>query len=163
MEDYREFLNKSTSFKDLYIKNNDSLSRSDVSIEELYDSICRDVDIVLNILGVSPSKYGYNYWKDAVFIYILSGKSHISVCNDVYPLVARKNQKTTMAVERAMRLCFENSLYFSSKNSNNFVCDYFKNYLLTPHNSKIMVKLAEIITLKDFQKMKQNMIKGFKI
>ena len=45
----------------------------------------------------------------------------ISICNDIYPLIAKKYETTKMCVDRAMRRCFENVLYFASKNENNFI------------------------------------------
>lgn len=163
MENKLDLLNYSLNFKDTYIKNNSKLSGEDITNDVIFECVCEDVDFVLKNLGVSPSKIGYCYWKEAAYIYILSGKMHMSICNEVYPLIAEKHGKTAMSIERAMRICFENSLYYSSKHGYNFVTDYFKNYLLNPHNGKIIIKLVEIITSSDFQKYKQKHLDSFNI
>ncbi len=156
METENDYLNYGTSYKELYLKNNIMLKHG-ASVDEVYECISVDVDFVLESLYITPNKLGYGYWKDAVFIYILSGKHHMSICNEIYPLVAQKHAKTPMSVERAMRLCFEDALYYISKNSENYVTRYFKNYLLHPHNGEIMIKLVEIISSSEFQKMKQKL------
>ena len=59
-----------------------------------------------------------------------------------------------MCVDRAMRRCFENVLYFTSKNENNFICTYLKNTVLYPHNSELIVKITELISSRKFQQNK---------
>lgn len=153
MEDLKEYFDISVSYKEYYIMNNDSISE-DVSLEKLFYNVDYDADIILRALNISPSKCGYRYWKDAIFIYICSGKSHLSICNEIYPAIAQKYGKTRMSVERAMRLCFENTMYYVSKKNANFIGDYLKNSLLYPHSSEILIKLVELIVSKDFQKNK---------
>lgn len=148
------------SYKDLYILNNRALSGTDDSLKQIRDRIFEDVEFVLESLKISPSKFGYSYWRDAAYIFILSGKNHVSICNDIYPLVANKHGKSAMSVERAMRLCFENVLYYCSKADSNFVIEYFKNFLLHPHNSTILIKIVELISSSEFQKRKQTSLKS---
>jgi hypothetical protein len=59
-----------------------------------------------------------------------------------------------MCVNKAMRRCFENVLYYASKNEENYICLYLKNTLLFPHNSEIIVKIVELISSKKFQENK---------
>lgn len=155
MENLQNYFNINPSFKENYIKNNNLLDNS-VSAEKLYDSIYSDADIILSRLCIPPSKCGYMYWKDAVFVYILMEKTRISICNDIYPILAKKHNKTAMSVERAMRLCFENALYYANNNDRDpdFVCDYFKDSLKYPRNSEILAKMVELVVSKSFQKNK---------
>ncbi len=68
-----------------------------------------------------------------------------------------------MSVERAMRLCFENVLYYCSKMEPNFVVEFFRNFLLHPHNSTLLIKIVELISSAEFQKRKQTSLKSFNI
>ena len=157
MECLEEYLNINSSYKDFYIKNNDEITTETVSSQSLYFYICADVEIILNSLNISPSKLGYRYWKDAVFIFILNNGEHISICNKIYPSIAKRYGKTSMSVERAMRICLENAMYYNSKKEQNFVYDHMKNYLLYPHNSEILAKLAELVVSREFQKIKYSL------
>ena len=148
------YLNLNSTFKQFYIKNNDLIVDENIGPEPLYFNVYHDTDIILRNLNVSPSKCGYAYWIDAVYLFLLSDKNRISICNDVYPAIALKYKTTPMAVERAMRLCFENVMYFTSKQTDNFICNYFKNSLLYPHNSEILVKLVDLLSSKKFQQNK---------
>lgn len=154
MECLEEYLNINSSYKDYYIKNNDEIKSEIVTNQSLYFYICSDIEIILNGLNISPSKLGYRYWKDAVFIFLLNNGEHISICNDIYPAIAKRYGKTSMSVERAMRICLENAMYYNSKKEQCFVYEYLKNYLLYPHNSEILVKLVELVISKEFQKIK---------
>lgn len=155
MEKLQNYFNINPSFRENYIKNNNLLDIDD-NVEKLYDSIYSDADIILSRLCISPSKCGYVYWKDAVFVYILMEKTRISICNDIYPTVAKKHNKTAVSVERAMRICFENALYYTNNNDRNsdFICEYFKNSLKYPRNSDILAKMVELVVSKSFQKNK---------
>lgn len=156
MENVETYLSLNISYKDFYIENNPELKGKESSIEELYIAVSLDVDIVFSALNILPNKSGYLFWKDAIFLYLISGKQKVSICNDIYPLISKKYETTTMCVDRAMRRCFENVLYFASKNENNFICTYLKNTVLYPHNSELMVKIAELISSKKFQQNKLN-------
>lgn len=156
MENVETYLSLNISYKDFYIENNPELKGKELSIEELYIAVSLDVDIVFSALNILPNKSGYLFWKDAIFLYLISGKQKVSICNDIYPLISKKYETTTMCVDRAMRRCFENVLYFASKNENNFICTYLKNTVLYPHNSELMVKIAELISSKKFQQNKLN-------
>ena len=129
-------------------------SIEDQSIEKLYSAISLDVDIVFSSLNILPSKAGYVFWKDAIFLYIMSDKKKVSICNDIYPLISKKYDTTTMCIDRAMRRCFENVLYFATKNEHNFICSYLKNTILYPHNSELMAKIVELISSRIFQQNK---------
>ncbi len=156
MENVESYLNLNISYKDFYIENNSELSKSSQTMEELYVAVSQDVDIVFSALNIMPNKSGFLFWKDAIFLYLISGKQKVSICNDIYPLISKKYETTTMCVDRAMRRCFENVLYFASKNENNFICTYLKNTILYPHNSELMVKIVELISSKKFQQTKLN-------
>lgn len=156
MENVESYLNLNISYKDFYVENNPELKASILSLEEIYVAVSVDVDIVFSALNILPNKSGYLFWKDAIFLYLISGKQKVSICNDIYPLISKKYETTTMCVDRAMRRCFENVLYFASKNENNFICTYLKNTVLYPHNSELMVKIAELISSKKFQQNKLN-------
>lgn len=158
MESCAEYLNFDTSYKNSYIKNNIEFKKGNPDIGALYYSIVFDVDIVLSQLGVSPSKHGYKYWRDAVFIYMINENPHTSICNDVYPTIATKYKKTVASVERAMRICFENAMYYASRGEKNFVTDYMKNTLLFPRNSEILCRLTELVSSSGFQKSKLNLL-----
>ena len=150
MECEEAYLNLVRTYKDIYMMNNEFMSEDDYSIEKLYHNISYDVDLILNSLNITSNRCGYLYWKDAIFLFILSNNTRVSICNDIYPAIAKKYSKTPMSVERAMRICFENVMYYASK-SENFVCEYLKNSLLYPHNSEILasylcVKCLESVT-----------------
>lgn len=157
MEDIESYLSLNISYKDFYVENNSELSKSKQSMEDIYIEVSLDVDIVFSALNILPSKSGYQFWKDAIFLYLMTEKQKVSICNDIYPLIAKKYKTTKMCVDRAMRRCFENVLYFTSKNENNFICTYLKNTVLYPHNSELIVKIAELISSRKFQ---QNKLKG---
>lgn len=154
MEFADTYMNFKPTYKYYYLKNN-NICEFDLTTEELFSRILQDIDIVLRMLKISPSKVGYAYWRDAILIYILSEKDHLSICNDVYPMIAQKYCKTTISIERAMRLCFEDTMY-NSINENNYVVTFMKHYLVQPHNSEIMVKLAELVTSSGFRRFKNS-------
>ena len=154
MEDIESYLSLNISYKDFYIENNAELSKSKQSMEDIYIEVSLDVDMVFSALNILPSKSGYQFWKDAIFLYLMSEKQKVSICNDIYPLIAKKYKTTKMCVDRAMRRCFENVLYFTSKNENNFICTHLKNTVLYPHNSELIVKIAELISSRKFQQNK---------
>ena len=154
MENVESYLSLNISYKDFYIENNSELSKSKQSLEEIYVAVSQDVDIVFSALNILPSKSGFQFWKDTIFLYLISGKQKVSICNDIYPLISKKYETSKMCVDRAMRRCFENVLYFASKNENYFICSYLKNTILYPHNSELMVKIVELISSKKFQQEK---------
>lgn len=156
MEEIEEYLKLTSNYKDDYINNNTSLGLDQITSKGLYDGVCYDVDIVLTSLNISPSKRGYKYWKDAVFLNLILSEKEPSICNDIYPAIAKKYNKTPMAVERAMRICFENVMYYLSKSTANIVSDYLKSSLLYPHNGEILIKITKLISSKDFQKNKNS-------
>jgi hypothetical protein len=160
MECIESYLNLTMSYKDYYIKNNDLIKEENPTFENLLFNIYHDVDIILCNLNISPSKYGYTYWRDAIFIMIVSENQHLSICNEIYPLIAKKYNKSAISVERAMRLCFENAMYDNSKKRDDFIVNYMKNYLLYPHNSEILVKLTELVVSREFQKNKSCVLYG---
>ena len=151
MDGIESYMKINITYLDYYIEHNEDLCKGKTTAEELYISVCNDLDIVLGNLNILPSKSGYLFWKDAVFLYLYTSKNKISICNDIYPAIAQKHETTTMCVDRAMRRCFENVLYYASKNEDNYICMYLKNNLLFPHNSEIIVKLVELISSKKFQ------------
>lgn len=152
MDEIEAYMNINLTYRDYYINHNDDIDKDrKISAEELYICVSNDIDIVLRNLNILPSKSGYLFWKDAVFLYLLTSKTKISICNDIYPAIAQKHETTTMCVDRAMRRCFENVMYYASKNEDNYICLYLKNNLLFPHNSEIIVKLVELISSKKFQ------------
>lgn len=156
MENVEAYFNLNISYKDFYIENNSELTKGSFSMENLYSAVSLDVDIVFSALNILPSKSGYLFWKDAIFLYLISGKQKVSICNDIYPLISKKHNTTTMCVDRAMRRCFENVLYFASKNKESYICSYLKHTILYPHNSELMVKIVELISSKKFQQNKLN-------
>lgn len=155
MEFQNSYLKFKPTYKYYYLKNN-NINEDELTTEELFNQILQDIDIVLSTLKISPSKLGYAYWKDAILIAVMSGKDHISVCNDVYPVIAQKFGKSEISIERAMRLCFEDVMYNSQK-ENNFVLTFLKNYLIQPHNREIMMKIAELISSSGFKRFKAMM------
>ena len=108
MECEEAYLNLIRTYKDIYMMNNELMSQDDYSIEKLYYNISYDTDLILNSLNITSNRCGYLYWKDAIFLFILSNNTRVSICNDIYPAIAKKYSKTPMSVERAMRICFEN-------------------------------------------------------
>lgn len=152
MEDLDEYVNY--THKDYYIKHNRDFNTKEVTMENLFYCINCDVELVLNCLKISPKKYGYDYWKSAIFIYIIKEKSHISICKEIYPVIAKNYNKTASSVERAMRVCFENTM-FNMSDTNNYICDYIKKFLRIPHNSELLIKLADLIVSDEFQRTKQ--------
>lgn len=154
MDNVETYLNLNVSYKDFYIQNNSELTLEKPSMQEMYIAISLDVDIVFSALNILPSKSGYLFWKDAIFLYLMSSKSKVSICNDIYPLISKKYETTTMCVDRAMRRCFENVLYYTSKNEASYICSYLKNTVLYPHNSELIAKIVELISSRKFQQNK---------
>ena len=151
MNELETYFNMNISYKDMFIMNNANLSKSNTTTENIYLSISDDVDIIFSALNIMPNKSGYLFWKDAIFLYMILNKNKIVLNNDVYPLIAKKYSTTIMCVDRAMRRCFENVLYYASKNEGNYICAYLKNTILFPRNSELVVKLVELISSKKFQ------------
>ena len=154
-----KYLELDNCYEKFYITNNVFLSgKENITIENLFYNITTDVDIVLNSLGISASRSGSRYWKDAVFIYITNSKMSMSICNDIYPTIGLKYAKTSASVERAMRACFEDVLYNISKKKSNYVTEYLQNYLLFPRNSELLLRIVELIVSQRFQKEKTNLL-----
>ena len=153
MENIEEYLKINISYKNFYIENNEEI-KTGYSLQDLYLAVSMDVDIVFSALNILPSKSGYMYWKDAIFLYLISNKTKPSICNDIYPAISKKYGSTKICIDRAMRRCFENVLYHVSKNANNFICAYLKNHVMYPRNSELIVKIVELISSKIFQKSK---------
>ncbi len=160
MDICNEYLDFDNSYKSCYIRNNNLIKISNPSVETLYQSVMFDIDLVLNELCVAPSKKGFRYWKDAVFIFLLNQKAQIRICKEVYPAIATKYGKTAMSVERAMRACFEDSMYNVSKKEQNYITEFMKSSLLYPKNSDILFRLIELISSQSFQKEKNNSFYG---
>ena len=151
-----EYLKLNVTHKMNYLKNN-KLVGGDDSVEKLFYNIDSDLDLILNALKVSSNKTGFKYWKDSVFIFILSEKIKVNICSEIYPLIAKKYSKSTTSIERAMRLCFENALYNISKSKSNFVSEYMKDYLTFPHNSEVLCKITELVCSYEFQSEKNKL------
>ena len=145
------YLDINPTYNNFYTKHNDLLDEN-YTPELLFSCVHNDSEIVLKHLNVLPSKCGYNYWIDAVYLYLLSNKNRISICRDIYPTIAKKYGKTAMSVERAMRLCFENVMYnISKKKETDFISDTFKESILYTHNSEILALIVELVSSKYFQ------------
>lgn len=157
MKDEGMYLDFDNGYKSNYIKNHGLKDEKEESMEELYFSIIDDVNIVLNVLKIPSNKKGFKYWQDAVFIFISENSSEISICKEIYPAIAKKYEKTDRSVERAMRLCFENTLYNVSKYGKTPISNFMYNYLINPKNSEILCRLAELIVSKEFQEAKLNL------
>lgn len=160
VDDYMDY---NMGYLPMYVQNNKVLNAENLTSKALYDAVRKDAEIVLYCLGVSPTKLGYLYWVEAVILMISSGKSHMNICKEVYPVIAKKHNKTSMSVERAMRFSLENSLYFCSTMEDNFVTKHFKVVLMAPKNNLILCEFAELICSEKFQKDKQNLVKSFNI
>lgn len=156
MENLDAYMSFENSYKQQYIQNN-ILLNSDSNTTDILTCVHSDVDKVLSALNISPSKLGYKYWKDAVFLFVLYDKNPVRVCFDIYPVIAKKYNKTDISVERAMRLCFENAMYYVSKQEPNMISTFLKKNLLYPHNSELMIKITELIVSRKFQKEKQDL------
>ena len=154
MKEDNIYLDFDNRLKSSYLRNNGLKDENAKTMEELYFSIIDDVDIVLNLLKIPSSKKGFKYWQDAVFIYISANSSDISICNQIYPAIAKKYEKTDRSVERAMRLCFENTLYNVSKYGKCPISSFMYNYLINPKNSEILSRITELIVSKEFQEKK---------
>lgn len=154
MDNIESYLNLNISYKDFYLENNDELSEKEGTFQDIYIAVSLDVDILFSTLNILPSKSGYLFWKDAIFLCLMSEKKKVSICNDIYPPISKKYDTTSMCIDRAMRRCFENVLYFISKNEDNYIFSYLRNILLNPHNSEILIKLVELISSKKFQQNK---------
>ena len=153
----KKYLKIDNSYKTYYIKNNSAFEEVEPTTENLFYNITNDVDIVLSCLKIPSSKVGYKYWKDAVFIYILNQKNQFSICKEIYPTIGLKYDKSALAVERAMRICLENTLFNISKDQFNIISSFMYNYSIIPHNSEILSRLVELIVSKEFQQEKLNL------
>ena len=157
MEITDSYLNFKPTNKYYYMKNND-IDKA-VDNEELFTRILKDTDLVLGTLKISPSKLGYNYWRDAVLISIMCEKDHISVCKDIYPIIAKKYNKSIISIERAMRLCFEDVLYRNVKFEENYVFKSLEYFLINPQNSKLLCKIVEVVISSEFKKFRYDKLK----
>ncbi len=155
MKRSEEYLEIETSDREFYVRNNKFID-STVTNNEFFECVSYDVDIVFNVLNISPIKSGYKYFKDAIFLYLFYGKVNVSLSKDIYPVIAEKYHKSPMAIERAMRVCFENVMYHVSKLKDNYIAKYLKPSLLYPHNGEILVKIVKLISSKNFQNNKDS-------
>ena len=151
------YLSMHFSNKYYYVANNPEIADDESSLDVLYHQVKQDLGVIFRVLKIAPNKNGYSYWFDAVFLNIITDKLHVSICKDIYAVIALKYNTTSMAVERAMRLCFENTLYDLSKQDNNYVISYFRNSLVYPHNSEILSKLTELMISKEFHLRKYSL------
>ena len=150
MNTLEEYLEIKTIDKNFYVKNNKVID-NEVSNDKFFECVSYDVDIVFNILNISPNKSGYKYFKEAIFLYLFFEKDSPSFSKEIYPAIAKKYNKSTMAIERAMRLSFENVMYHISREKENYITEYLKPYLLYPHNGEIVAKIVKLISSKYFQ------------
>jgi len=154
MEMTNNFLNFKPTHLYCYVKNN-YIDESKITTEELYMRILQDIELVLHILKVPTSRVGYDYWKDAILYRIVCEKDHLSVCHELYPVIAKKHNCSILSVERAMRLCFEETLY-NSKNENNYIISFMKLSFINPHNSELLRKFADLIVSNEFRRFKNS-------
>ena len=73
MNTIEEYLEIKTADKDFYIKNNKFIDEK-VSNDKLFECVSNDVDVVFNILNISPNKSGYKYFKESIFLYLFFEK-----------------------------------------------------------------------------------------
>lgn len=154
MESVNNYIMFNPTYKDYYIKYNRDFNNKEADMHNLYYCIYKDVELVLNALKISPKKFGYDYWKNAVYIYIVSGKNHISICKEIYPIIARNFNKSIGSVERAMRICFESVMHDICEITDNYICNYIRKFLLNPRNSELLVKITDLIVSDEFQRNK---------
>lgn len=154
METTNTYIFFKPTYKDHYIKYNRDFNNKEADIDNLFYCINSDVEIVLNALKISPKKFGYDYWKNAVYINIVNGKNQVSICKDIYPVIAYNFNKSVSSVERAMRLCFESVMHDICEINDNYICNYIRKFLLNPRNSEILVKITDLIVSDDFQRNK---------
>lgn len=154
MESLESYYNLNLSYKDFYIEHNSELSVEKHSFEDIYIAVSGDVDIVFSALNILPNKTGYKFWKDAIFLYLMSEKTKISIAHDIYPMISKKYDTKAVCIDRAMNRCFENVLYHTMNSKNNYIRDYLKDIILYPHNSELIAKITELITSKMFQQKK---------
>lgn len=155
MEFTKSYFKFKPTFKHTYLKNN-NLDES-ILAEDLFTKILEDIDIVLNVLKISPSKKGYSYWRDAILLSIVCEKDHLSICKDIYPMIAKKYNKTSISIERAMRLCFEDVLY-NAKHEKNYIFNYMNYFLINPRNSQLLIKMVELIVSSEFKRFKLSLL-----
>ena len=154
MENKRYTLDYILTYRENYIINSKDIDTKTVEDRELYYHIISDADIILKKLGMSPHKVGYQYWRDAIAIYILSDKIHLNITKDIYPILAEKYNKKVASIERAMTICIDNVTYYTSKNEVNTIKEFIPTQILYPKNSMILALVAEIIVTRKFQDKK---------
>ena len=67
-------------------------------------SILKRISITLKKLGISPSKEGYYYLKDGIYICVTK---NVRIPKDLYPEIAKKYHKSSSAIEKAIRTAIE--------------------------------------------------------
>ena len=77
MDEIESYLNINITYQDYYIEHNDEIDKENLTAEKFYICVSKDVDIVLNNLNILPSKSGYLFWKDAVFLYLFENHNNI--------------------------------------------------------------------------------------
>lgn len=150
----KAYLEMDTSYKHLYITNNSSLDEKTVTPQQLFINIVNDVALVLNVLNISQKKLGFQYWQEAVFLFINSEDKRLSLSNQIYPQISEKNNNTAQAVERSMRFCFEGALEFTGKEPDKYIFEFLKKYIVVPKNKEMLVRITELIVSKQFQTIK---------
>ena len=153
MDFENSYMNFKPSYKDYYIKNN-YIDEKTITSEDLFSMILHDIDLIFSYLKISPNRVGYYYWKDAILITIFSEKTHLKICNDIYPLIAQKYNRSKISIERAMRLSFETAMYDSCK-ENNYIVSFLRRYLVNPRNSQLLMKFVELVTSIEFRRFKK--------
>lgn len=111
--------------------------------------IMRIISKELKLLGIPPSREGYWFIRDSIYLYMTKDRFNLKITKDIYPKLSKKYNKKTSAIEKAIRSSIE-------KGWNNCDLDH-ANELFTgiiaynkdrPTNNEFISTVSEYISLE---------------
>ncbi len=103
----------------------------------------------LKLLGISPSREGYWYLRDSIYLCLINQKYNIKITKDIYPTLSKKYHKKSTAIEKAIRTAIEKGW----TNCNlEYAIELFANTIPydkdRPTNSEFISTISERISLE---------------
>lgn len=75
-----------------------------ITLEQVYNEINEKIVEILTVLKFSSKMFGYMYLREALFMVACSGKVKLNFSKEIYPEIAKKFNRNTACVERAIRV-----------------------------------------------------------
>ncbi len=103
----------------------------------------------LKKLGISPSKSGYLYIRDGIYLYVTHPEHQYKITKELYPYLSEKYQKTQAAVEKSMRTAIETGYNNCSlEYSNEVFANIIRYDKGKPTNNEFITTVSEYIILE---------------